>query len=222
MPRAARIVVPGLPHHVTQRGNRRQDIFFNQEDWFTYKALMAKACTKHGVECLAWCLMPNHVHLVLVPAFADGLRAVLSSVHTAYSQRINLREGASGHLFQGRFASYAMDDSHLLAAIRYVENNPVKAGLVQEAAQWRWSSARSRVDGISDGLTAPTELTRLYPNWSAMLAQGWEAGAEEPVEQALASGLPQCRREWLAGLAAETGLSLVKRDRGRPRRSGQK
>jgi putative transposase len=204
MPRAARIVVPGIPHHVTQRGNRRQDIFLQPDDWFAYKNIMAKACARLEVDCLAWCLMPNHVHLVLVPQSADGLRAVMSSVHTAYSQRINLREGQVGHLFQGRFASYAMDEAHLLAAIRYVENNPVKAGLVAEADQWRWSSARAHIDGGSDGLTAVTDLARLYPDWRSMLALGWEAGADDTIEFALQTGRPQVRESLQERLIAQT------------------
>jgi putative transposase len=218
MPRAARIVVPGMPHHVTQRGNRKQAIFLIDEDWFTYKALLARACAKHNVECLAWCLMTNHVHLILRPETADGLRAVLASVHTTYSQRINLREKTVGHLFQGRFASYAMDDAHLLAAIRYVENNPVKAGLVDEAAAWRWSSARSHVQRMTDGLTAETDLIRLYPHWREMLANGWEAGSDEQIEGALQAGVPQGSTEWLGQVAGKAGLSLIRRGRGRPRK----
>jgi putative transposase len=218
MPRAARFVVPGMPHHVTQRGNRKQDVFLTDEDWFTYKALLAKACAKHSVECIAWCLMTNHVHLILRPATADGLRAVLASVHTTYSQRINLREKTVGHLFQGRFASYAMDDAHLLAAIRYVENNPVKARLVDEAGDWRWSSARSHIQRKPDGLTCETELTTHYPHWREMLSQGWEAGADEAIESSLQAGLPVGSAKWLHQLASDSGNSLIRRARGRPRR----
>src|SRR5690349_1830593 len=141
MARLARIVIPGVAHHVTQRGNRRQPIFFGDEDRACYLELLRKGCAEARVRCLAWCLMDNHVHLILVPEHADGLRAALGEAHRRYTSRINAREDWRGYLFQGRFASYPMDDAHLMAAVRYVERNPVQAGLVREAGNWRWSSA---------------------------------------------------------------------------------
>jgi putative transposase len=221
MPRVARFIVPGEPHHVTQRGNRQQEIFLRSEDWRMYKDLLTQSCRKYDVDCLAWCLMPNHVHLVLVPPEADSLRAVLASVHTAYSLRINLREKASGHLFQGRFASYPMDQAHLMAAIRYVENNPVKAGLVENAIDWKWSSARTHALRESDGLTAPSELVEQYRDWAAILKQGWESGEGEAVDQALQDGRPRGLEAWLAGVAAAGGRDVTVKSRGRPQKRGQ-
>ena len=142
MPRTARIVIPGVAHHVIQRGNRQQRIFLTQGDCRRYVEMLADACRTHAVRCSAWCLMPNHVHLILEPATAAGLRSVMSSVHTRYAQRINRREQLSGHLFQDRFRSYPMDNAHLLVAGRYIENNPVKAGLVRQPADWPWGHAR--------------------------------------------------------------------------------
>ena len=153
MPRATRIVLPNMPHHVIQRGNRKQAIFFDDPDRQAYLKLLAGACARQETRCLAWCLMSNHVHLILVPAREDGLRATLASAHTRYAQRINRAQAASGHLFQGRYASYAMDDAHLMVAVRYIENNPVAAGLARRAEDWRWSSARAHVLGRNDGLT---------------------------------------------------------------------
>ena len=124
MARLPRIVIPGVAHHVTQRGNRRLPVFFGDEDRRSYLALVAAASAEHGTRCLAWCLMDNHVHLILVPASEDGLRATLAEAHRRYSRRVNSREGWRGYLFQGRFASYPMDDAHLMTAVRYVENNP--------------------------------------------------------------------------------------------------
>lgn len=147
MARLSRIVIPDVAHHVTQRGNRRLPVFFSDADRTAYIDLLAQGCAAAGVDCLGWCLMDNHVHLILVPRHADGLRAALGEAHRRYTRRINFREGWRGYLFQGRFASYPMDDAHLVAAIRYVENNPVAAGMVQEAAHWRWSSARSHHAG---------------------------------------------------------------------------
>jgi putative transposase len=191
MPRPARIVLPGMPHHVVQRGNRKQPIFFDDADRRAYLKLVGEACARHGTRCLAWCLMDNHVHLILVPATEDGLRAPLASAHTAYSQRINRRRDLSGHLFQGRFQSYAMGGAHLMVAARYVENNPVAAGLVGRADAWPWSSARAHVLCCPDGLTDIAALGAHVANWSAMLARGLEAAGEaEAVERALRAGEP--------------------------------
>ena len=188
MPRTARIVIPGIAHHVTQRGNRQQPIFFDDKDRRAYIDILSAALNEAGTRCLAWCLMENHVHLMLVPNDTDGLRAPLSSAHTKYAQRINLKQQASGHLFQGRYASYPMDDRHMMFAVRYIECNPVKAGLVATAEQWRWSSARAHIDQVDDGLTDWLELRQHVPNWRAMLADGLDAGAI--IETALRIGRP--------------------------------
>ena len=134
MARLARIVLPGIAHHVTQRGNRRLPVFFSDADRRLYLGLLQAGCERSGTRCLAWCLMDNHVHLVLVPQDADGLRGTLAEAHRRYTRAVNLREGWRGHLFQERFASYPMDDAHLMAAVRYVENNPVAAGLANAAS----------------------------------------------------------------------------------------
>jgi putative transposase len=142
MARLPRIVLPGVPHHVTQRGNRRLPVFFSDDDRREYLRLVAAAAVRAGTRCVDWCLMDNHVHLILVPAEADGLRATLGEAHRRYTRMINFREGWRGHLFQERFASYPMDDAHLMAAVRYVELKPVAARMLALAGDWRWSSAR--------------------------------------------------------------------------------
>jgi len=106
MARLARLVVPDVAHHVTQRGNRRQPVFFSDADYAAYRDLVATACAANRVTCLAWCLMPNHVHLVLRPAEAGGLRAALADAHRRYSRRINFAHGWTGYLWQGRFAFF--------------------------------------------------------------------------------------------------------------------
>jgi putative transposase len=135
MARLARIVVPDIPHHVTQRGNRRQEVFFSEVDYAAYRDLVVESCEREGVRCLAWCLMPNHVHLILTPPRVEALRRALGEAHRRYSRRINFAHGWTGFLFQGRFASYPMDDAHLMAAVRYVELNPVRARLAGRAEQ---------------------------------------------------------------------------------------
>lgn len=143
MARLARVVIPGLPHHVTQRGNRRQTVFFGEADYQAYHALLAEFCREQGVAVWAWCLMPNHVHLLLVPPAPDALRAALAETHRRYSCRINRRTGWRGYLWQGRFASFPMDEAHTLACARYIDLNPQRAGLVDQPEAWPWSSARS-------------------------------------------------------------------------------
>lgn len=215
MPRHARIVVPGLPHHVIQRGNRQQTVFASDQDRRLYLRYLAESCKAQGVTCLAWCLMDNHVHLILTPQTTDGLRATIARTHTKFAQWINRSLGVSGHLFQGRFLSYPMDDAHLIAAVRYVENNPVKANMVRLAEDWPWSSARAHVSHVDDGLTDRASLARWLPNWRAYLAGGAEAGEkDQAIERALRSGAPLGESPVLASLARPAAT------RGRPRKIG--
>ena len=138
MARIARVVVPGYPHHVTQRGNRRQQTFFNNEDYKSYLDLMSEWCGKYQVDIWAYCLMPNHIHLIAVPQIKEGLNLAVGEAHRRYTRRVNFREGWRGHLWQGRFASFVMEEGHLLACARYIELNPVRAGLVKRPEEWPW------------------------------------------------------------------------------------
>ncbi len=147
MARIARFVVPGLPHHVTQRGNRRERVFFGDDDYELYRDLLASQCRKQGVACWAYCLMPNHVHLILVPDREEALARALGETHRRYASVVNARARVTGHLFQSRFGSVVIDEEHLAAAARYVALNPVRAKLVARAEDWRWSSARAHLRG---------------------------------------------------------------------------
>src|SRR5277367_4942885 len=142
MTRLARMVVAGLPHHVTQRGNRREAIFFEDGDHDVYRDLLAEQTKKAEVEVWAYCFMPNHVHLVLTPKREDGLGQAVGEAHRRYTNFINARGRWTGHLFQSRFASVVLDDTHLVRAVRYVSMNPVRAGLVARPEEWKWSSVR--------------------------------------------------------------------------------
>src|SRR5688572_11533990 len=172
MPRIARLVVPDIPHHVTQRGNRRQRVFFSAGDGRLYLRLLREWCEKAGTRVWAWCLMPNHVHLILVPAHEDGLRATLAPTHTRYAVELNRRQGGCGHLWQGRFASVPMDESHLHACLRYVELNPVRAGLVERPEAWPWSSARAHLGLAPDDLTDLAAMRGRIDDWRAFLDAG--------------------------------------------------
>jgi putative transposase len=227
MGRLARLVVPEIPHHVTQRGNRCQPVFFSEADYACYRDLIAAACAANQVRCLAWCLMPNHVHLILTPPKADSLRATLAEAHRRYARRINAAHGWTGYLFQGRFASYAMDSAHLMAAVRYVELNPVRARLARRAEDWRWSSARAHGTGRDDGLTDRDALAGIYGNWRAMLGHGLEAGdcTEEEIaaiERHVRTGRPRGDAAFIARLEAQTGLILGRRKPGPKRKAATK
>lgn len=224
MARLARIVVPDVPHHVTQRGNRRQPVFFSDADYAAYRDLLSAACAAAGVRCAAWCLMPNHVHLILTPSDPDGLRAALAEAHRRYSRRINEAHGWTGYLWQGRFASYPMDMAHLMTAVRYVELNPVTAGLCARAEDWRWSSARAHIRDGGDGLTDPDALAGVHRNWRAMLRHGLEAGDLAPEDQAaletaMRTGRPWGDADFIERLERETGRTLARQKPGRKAQS---
>ena len=187
MPRVARIVVPGLPHHVTQRGNRRMQTFFCDEDYREYLSLLVQWSGKHGNRIWSYCLMPNHVHLVVVPQSADGLCRAIGEAHRRYTRRVNFRERWRGHLWQGRFASFVMDEPHLLAAARYVERNPVNAGLVERAEDWPWSSAAAHVAGRGDAVAEGDWLAERIAGWVCT----WREHLLAPAEAELATAMRQ-------------------------------
>jgi putative transposase len=169
MARIARVIAPGCPHHITQRGNRRQQTFFCDEDYLAYIDLMAQWCGKYGVEIWAWCLMPNHVHLIAVPPTEDALARAIGEAHRRYTRRINFREGWRGHLWQERFASFPLSEQHLLAVARYLEMNPVAAGLADQPGDYRWSSARAHLEGKDDALVKVAPLLAWVADWRNFL-----------------------------------------------------
>ena len=165
MPRIARVVVPGAPHHVTQRGIRRFDIFRDTADRLDYLKLIARSCQKFRLRILSYCLMTNHVHFIAVPEAADSLYRVFHRAHGIYAQNFNMKYGLTGHLWQDRPYSCVLDESHFWNAIRYVEQNPVRAGMVESAVDYPWSSAASRCglggDPLAEGQTLelPTDIS---------------------------------------------------------------
>ena len=170
MARMPRVVVPGYPHHVTQRGNRRQKTFFCADDYQYYLELMGELTHQSGTEVWAYCLMPNHVHLVMVPGCEDGLRSSLGEVHRRYTRYINFQRGWRGHLWQERFHSFPMDENYLLATVRYVELNPVKAKMCTLPQDWKWSSASAHLNGNNDLLVTVKPMLDLVSNWQDYLA----------------------------------------------------
>lgn len=169
MARIARVVVPRIPHHVVQRGNRSQRVFFNDNDRKEYLRLLKVQCLRFDVSIWAYCLMDNHVHFIAVPTDKDGLSRTFGQTHRHYTRLVNFREGYRGYLWQGRFSSYPLDENYLYAAVRYVETNPVQAKLVQKAEEYPWSSAKARVHGLKDDLLSDFFLTEEISDWSKFL-----------------------------------------------------
>jgi putative transposase len=220
MPRLPRTVFAGLPHHVTQRGNRREDIFFSDEDREAYLSWLKEYSDKHHVEVLAYCLMTNHIHLVAVPATDEGLQRLLKPLHMRYAQRINRARGWKGHLWQGRFFSSPLDEAYLWAAVRYVERNPVRAGMVQRAENYRWSSAAAHCGDRSGSLLNPKSVWSnkftAIDDWSAWLAEGDETVEIQALRRNVEKGLPCGDAGFIQRLGQMVGRQLEYRPQGRP------
>ena len=145
MPRKARIVIPGIAHHIVQRGNNRQNILEEEEDFSCYCYWINQYAIKYKVSILAYCLMNNHVHFIAIPEDRNGLARLFNTVHMRYAQYVNYKRRTSGHLWQGRFFSCVLDEAHLFFAMRYVEQNPVRAKMVPRPWDYEWSSAKWHV-----------------------------------------------------------------------------
>ena len=215
MPRIARLVVPGVPHHVTQRGNRRETTFFEEADYRLYRDLLAQAATKAGAEVWAYCLMPNHVHVIVTPKDEDGLRRTFGDLHRRYTGHINARHQWTGHLWQARFGSVAMDDDHLLAAIRYVSLNPVRAGLVGRAEDWPWSSVRAHLGGRDDGVIMATRVLDRVGSFADFLGEAIDENvALASLRRSETTGRPIGSDDWIRRLERDHARPLVPRKRG--------
>jgi putative transposase len=217
MPRMARVVVPGVPHHITQRGNRRENVFFVRSDYRRYLRLLADYSAERGLEILAYCLMPNHVHLVAVPAEPGSLAAVLKPVHLRYAQHVNLSQDSSGRVWQGRYYSCPLDAEHTAAAIRYVECNPVRAGVELRAANYDWSSAAAHAGLRRDRLLASgIDKWVSVGDWSDWLAEAEPEGLVARLRLHTRTGRPLGVDAFVRGLETQSGRRLHALPRGRP------
>ena len=214
MPRMARLVVPGYPHHVTQRGSRKQQTFFRDDDYQAYLALLRKHQKPAKVEIWAYCLMPNHVHLVVVPADKDGIAKLLRVTHHRYALRINTRYGWQGHVWQERFHSFVMDEAHLLAAVRYIELNPVRAGLCARPESWRWSSVHAHLGDRPDALVHAEPMRERISDWAGYLATSSEGPTDDDLRAHASTGRPAGDAGFISMLETRTGRRL------RPRKPG--
>jgi putative transposase len=220
MPRLARIVVPGLPHHITQRGNNRQDVFFAEEDRRRYLAILAEQSERFGLRIGGYCLMTNHVHLIAIPETEEALAKAVGRTHFLYTAYANRVRDRSGHLWQNRFYSCPMDDRHALAGLCYVERNPTRAGLVQRAWDYRWSSARAHCGGEDHtGLLDLKKWERRIGSrdWKQTLAEWTEEKVELPLRERTRTGRPLGTQRFLDQLEAHLGRPMRPLPVGRPR-----
>ena len=208
MPRISRLVVPGYPHHVTQRGNRRQKTFFHTQDYLAYLQLIAAAKPKAGCDIWAYCLMPNHVHFVIVPQHENSLALLFKEAHRRYTRRINFRENWRGHLWQERFHSFVMDELHLNATVRYVELNPVSAGLCESPQDWRWSSVRAHLNSNDDELVSVKPMLERYPNWVDYLGGCQSNEMLQKLRKHTRTGRPLGNKNFIETLESLSGRSL--------------
>jgi len=218
MARLARVVAPGVPHHVTQRGNRRQDTFFEDDDYLVYLELMGEWCRHYGVEIWAYCLMTNHVHLIAVPETEEALGLAIGEAHRRYTRHVNFREGWRGHLWQGRVASFPMDQRYVVAAARYVELNPVRAKMVKQAEKYPWSSAKAHLEGKDDHLVMTGPLQDIIGDWAEFLAGGLDENDHAALQKHERTGRPLGADEFVEKLEGDLGRSL-KRQKPGPKKS---
>ncbi len=219
MVRMARAVVVGVPHHVTQRGNNHQDVFMQKEDRTRYLSFLKEQAQKHALSIHAYCLMSNHVHLIAVPLKRDSLAKAFGRAHFLYARYFNRRQGHSGQVWQNRFYSCPLDEIHYWAATRYLERNPVRAGLVREAWLYPWSSAWAHLTGVDQ-----TDLLDLYHwsnanirnEWRTMLKSPEDEGVIAKIRCSSQSGRPLGSDSFISKLEKELNRQLQIPRRGRP------
>ena len=218
MPRFPRVVIPGCPHHLIQRGNRRQRVFFCDEDRAFFLTLLGREAEKRGIAIWAFCLMENHFHLVAVPTRPDSFARGLGEAQRRYTLVINTREGWKGFLFQGRFLSYPLDEDHQYAAIRYVERNPVRAGMVVRAEDYEWSSARAHVRKEPHPLLTRFPFERSVKDWAHYLGQKEDPDLLEGFRGHERTGRPMGGEDFVKRLERLSGRVLAIKPKGRPRK----
>ena len=219
MARLARVAIVNVPHHVTQRGNARQFLLASDAERRVYLELLRHYVSLYDLSLLGYCLMSNHVHLVVVPHQDDALATAMKQTHGRYASYWNAEHGSSGHVWQGRFYSCPLDNAHLWMALRYAERNPVRAGLVGSAEMWEWSSAAVHC-GLGEA-DACLELEMWSKRWSTAAWREYLAGGEREAEvvairQCTHTGRPLGDTEFVRSLEQVTLRRLAPQKGGRP------
>lgn len=220
MPRIARVVAEGYPHHITQRGNYKQTVFENDQDHEFYLRRLNEYLVKYHLSVLAYCLMPNHAHFVAVPEKKDSLAKTFNAAHMRYAHYYNKKNRLVGHLWQGRFYSCILDSGHLFAAVRYIENNPVRANLVKKAWDWKWSSAGEHVGEEGEGILSLADADRFLEidDWKSYLLQEDDERVITTIKKNTMTGRPAGENEFIDKLERMFGRRLKALRRGRPRK----
>ncbi len=223
MARFARVVATGLPHHVTQRGNARRIIFESDTDRLVYLNLLQSNCELHALSVLGFCLMSNHVHLIVVPERVDSMGFALRHAHGRYASYLNARRGDSGHVWQGRYYSCPLDTRHLWAALRYTERNPVRAGMVASPDLYRWSSAALHCGRTQGQFPLQVEVELWRASWDAASWREFVGQAEaereiQPLRMSTHTGRPLGAPDFVKALEQTLHRSLAPQKGGRPRK----
>jgi putative transposase len=205
MQHTARIDIPKLPCHITQRGSDRYNVFQDDEDRLKYLSWVDEYSKKYHLSIFAYCLMDNHVHFIVTPQKEDTMIGVLGIAHIRYSQYINKKKKVSGSLWQGRFYSCTLNNSHLMAAIRYVEKNPVRAGIVKNAWEWKWSSAATHI-GEANQMIHLEDITNLID----VSTESWKQYLDSNENE---EDINDIRKHTLLGFPLGTASSSVKPDK---------
>jgi putative transposase len=214
MGRIARLVAPGVPHPITQPGNRRQETFFREDDYHSYISNLAEWSQRCSVQIWAYCLMPNHVHLVAVPGSLSALGASIGEAHKRYTRTVNEREGWKGHPWQGRFFSYPVDEVFLLIAVRHIETNPVHSDLAASADHYPWSSARAHLNGHDDELVKVKPLLDRIQNWRDFLSGPAPERQVDALRRHEKTGRPLGTTAFVRQLEKDLNRKLVKQKPG--------
>ena len=218
MPRDARVVCAGVPHHVTQRGNYRQDIFDEEEDREKYMEFFMKYREKFNVKLYAWCLMSNHVHFVVEPSTEKGLADLFKFTHMRYSMYFNRKKRASGHLFQGRFYSSPLDADHMYEALRYVELNPLRAGIISRVDAYKWSSMKMRLTGKGKyALSSVHEYVEI-DDWKAYLKEKCDEEILKTLRERTRTNRPSGDVKFIKKIEKLSGQTFNFSKKGRPKK----
>lgn len=220
MARQARITLADTPHHVSQRGNRGDIVFFERADFETYKDLMAEQCAENNVAIWAYCLLPNQIHLIATPQKPDDLARAIGEAHRRYTRYINDKKDWRGHLFQDRFYSCALDESAVTDAGHFIEALPVTAGIAPKPEHYLWSSAKAHLQGRNDSLLAPHHpLKNMVHDWAAFLSMPLPRKIMDDIALHLQTGRPRGSDEFLDTIEDTLGKRVRALPIGRPRKT---
>jgi putative transposase len=219
MPRPARIVVPDIPHHVTHRGSHRRDIFFTDQDRLRYLAILKKQCERTGLIVHGYCLMGNHVHLIVTPPNEHALGDTIGQAHRQWALYLNYKKRSSGHIWHNRYYSCPMDEGHFLQCLLYVDRNPIRAGLVSRPEEWLWSSARMHMGKIDQSSLVDIEQWKKLDakiNWLELVRNTEDQVSIEAIRRNTQTGTPLGSEMFLEKIEASLGYSVRRKKPGRP------